>query len=162
MARDNSFGYPRQVFYLRTLVGAMATLTALALTLLQSLAPFYSALVVLLPLTYGLIYGVSPLFTHHSIREGRLHLRQGVYFRASIPLEDVAAVREVSDARRPGVGWDRKRRAVQVTSSRLGVLELRLKRPLRFPYVLGRRSGRVLLNVDNPGGFIRALGMEGK
>ncbi|MFW5914730.1 MAG: hypothetical protein ACOCSO_02935, partial [Thermoplasmatota archaeon] len=108
-----------------------------------------------------LVLGISPLLTAHSLSGNELILRQGWYFRARIPLDNISSVRRLeSGPRRTGVFFRVLRASMFVTTRRHDLLELELKEPQRFPWALNKRAGRVIFDTSDNRAFLRSL--EGK
>ncbi len=106
-----------------------------------------------------LVLGISPLLTYHSIDGGMLTLRQGWYFRARIPLSDIASVEELETGRaRTGVYFDVRGGHLYVTTQRRGLLMLRLEGPKRYGMALGKKVDKVVFDTTDRNDLRRALG----
>ena len=154
------FRYDKVYFYTRTVFYLILLLFALAVTLSShdpgALLPWLVALFSILTAAI-LVLGVSPLLTSHWLTRTRLVLRRGLYFRAIIPLVEVASVGSYDAETRLGLSLSLNSRILFLTSSRHDLVEIRLKRPRRFSMVLGLKAKRIVFNVNNPEEFLAAM-----
>ena len=154
------FRYDRVYFYTRTVFYLILLLFALAVTLSShdpgALLPWLVVLFAILVAAI-IILGISPLLTSHWLTRTRLVLRRGWYFKAVIPLIEVASVGSYDAETRLGLSLSFNSRILFVTSSRHDLVEIKLKRPRRFVLVLGLKATRIVFNVDNPNEFLTAM-----
>lgn len=153
------FGYERVYFYTRTAFYIILLIFALALTfgssdpsaLLPWLVVLFSVLVAAV-----LILGISPLLTTHWLTRTRLVLRRGWYFKAVIPLVEIASVKPYDAESRLGLTLSLNSSILFLTSSRHDLVEIRLKRPRRFALMLGLKANRIVFNVERRDEFLSA------
>jgi hypothetical protein len=105
-------------------------------------------------------YYISVFFTHHEVTEREVILRQGLAFRAVVPLNNVEHI-EYTQETSPGMGIRHGHggRFFLITAPS-NMVEIRLKAPQRF-YFLGViplwKTYRVFTNVDEPLKFIQEI-----
>ncbi len=106
-----------------------------------------------------LVLGISPLLTYHTVEGGSLTLRQGWYFRASVPLREIASIEELETGRtRTGVYFDVRGGHLYVTTQRHGLLMIRLANPRRFGMALGKKVDKIVFDTVDRSDLKRALG----
>lgn len=134
-------------------------ITVFVLLLLQAMYidPVYVLFFIALLVAFIILFGISPLFTDHWVTLSRLILRQGIYFKASIPYDNIRSVDETDEMAKVGVKFYLFGRKVFVTTSRNGLVSIKLKRPMRFTLILGKLADEVIVNVDNPREFVSSL-----
>jgi hypothetical protein len=107
-----------------------------------------------------LIFCISPLFTAHQVMRSRLILRQGWYFRAVLPFEDVVSVEsaETLASHRVPLGIHRPlgRPILYVTAGRTGLVRVTLVRPRRFLQAFGLAASEVVFDVADVRAFFEA------
>ncbi len=105
-----------------------------------------------------LVWGVSPLLTDHQLDEESLTLRQGWYFKASIPLDQIERVERVEKGPiRTGVFFKIIRSALYVTTRRTDLILIHLKQEKRFSWALGKKADRVVFDTKDNRRSIRLL-----
>jgi len=105
-----------------------------------------------------IILGVSPLITGHEIRDDVLILRQGWYFRAEIPLEQVAKVVKMERGpKRTGVFFRFRQSTIYVTTQSHDLLRLELKKKRRFGWVLGKMADKVVFDTTETASLMKRL-----
>jgi hypothetical protein len=134
------------------LLDAFASLV-LHFDLVSTLAAVVVSLIVIL------VLGVSPFFTYHRVEAGELTLRQGWYFKATIPLREIVSVEELEKGRtRTGVFFDLRGSELYVTTQRRGLLVIKLAEPRRFVLALGKKVDRIVFDTTDRRDLGRAFG----
>ncbi len=108
----------------------------------------------------ALLFGVSPLLTQHWLTRSRLVLRQGWYFRVSLPLSEVVSFARADPAGplRSPLGLHRPlgQPTLYITGGRTGLVLARLAHPRRFWSSFGLAATELVFDVDDREGFLRA------
>ncbi|HTY46940.1 MAG TPA: hypothetical protein VMB46_04660 [Methanomassiliicoccales archaeon] len=104
------------------------------------------------------VLGVSPFLTHHKVEGGVLTLRQGWYFKASIPLEEIASIEDLETGRaRTGVYFDLLGGHLYVTTQRRGLVMIKLARPRRYGMALGKKIDKIVFDTTDMSDLKRVL-----
>lgn len=107
-----------------------------------------------------LLFAISPLLTKHWITRSRLILRQGWYFRVTLPMSEIrslAAADETVPLRVPlGINRPLGQPTLYVTGGRTGLVIARLERPRRFWASFGFEATEIVFDVEDRSGFLRA------
>lgn len=153
-----SFPYSKRSFVINTfLIGALVV-TITVLLLFAGVGSLYLATISLLGTLSFLILGISPLLTDHEILDGELILRQGWYFRGSIPLSEITGVSLVPKGpTRTGVFFKVMASTLFVTSRRIDLVEVDLRSKRGFRWALGKKADRVVFDVLERDALVRAL-----
>lgn len=157
MAKRLEFRYGRTYFLTRALV--LVLLFAVLLALLAwttPTSPFWLALLAAAAVVYLVVVGVSPLSTTHWLTRSRLILRQGWYFRAVLPLRDLASYRSYEGRGRYGLRASGG--VLFVVGALEGLVAVELRRSRRFPHVLFASAREIVFDVEDREGFLRSLG----
>ncbi len=106
------------------------------------------AIAILVSAVMLFIIGISPFITSHELSDDKLELRQGWYFRAEIPLANIASIQMVEKGpMRTGVFFEVVGKALYVTTQRSSLFLMSLKEPQRFGFALGKRAARVYFDT---------------
>lgn len=103
---------------------------------------------------YFLLSAISPLLTSHTLSWDNLVLRQGWYFHATIPIREIDSVEEVEEYAKVGIKFALTGGKLYVTASRYGLVQIQLKEPRRFPFALGKRADRIIIDVERRSKFV--------
>ena len=155
--KSRKFAYHPTFFILKSFQYAMYMIAVLFLLLLFQapflwLAGFMALFFVLL-----LVFGMSPLFTAHELTARRLIVRQGWYFQLSIPLRTIKEVHPL-DHGRAGLKSAFGRPAIYVTSAESGLVQIKLKKPVRLALLLGKSVDEVIINVNERERLLEMMG----
>lgn len=105
-----------------------------------------------------LVWGISPLTTDHQLDSQGITLRQGWYFKATIPLDLIEGVERVEKGPlRTGVFFKIIRSTLYVTTRRTDLIFLHLKREKRFSWALGKRTDKVIFDTKDNRRSIRLI-----
>lgn len=135
---------------------------------LMFLAVFLSGLIVILGIDPGyltvvavciipplLLLAVSPLLTRHSVGPGGITLRQGWYFSALIPAQNIAEMAFTDEEPPPrSISYSPRRRKLFLTLSASPLLRLELKEAVRLPFSSRQPVQTVVFSVDDPEGLL--------
>lgn len=158
MEKRVSFGYGRALLVGRlSFLAGLAASVVVAIAVLPPVPPEFLLLLSALFLAYGLVFVASPLRTVHWLTRSRLVLRQGWYFRAILPFDEIAEVEapEWVPGRIPlGVHHPLGGRTLFVTGGRRGLVAVRLVAPRRFWQAFGLRASEIVFDVDDPARFL--------
>ncbi len=106
------------------------------------------------------VFAVSPLMTQHWLTRSRLILRQGWYFRVTLPMAEIRsllAADETAPLRVPlGIHRPLGQPTLYVTGGRTGLVIVRLQRPRRFWSSFGLEATEIVFDVRDREGFLRA------
>lgn len=107
-----------------------------------------------------LVFVVSPLLTSHWLTRSRLILRQGWYFRVTLPMSEIrslVAADESTPLRAPlGIHRPLGQPTLYVTGGRTGLVIARLTEPRRFWSSFGLEATEIVFDVRDREGFLRA------
>ncbi len=153
------FRYSGAENYIRILALTMFTVgfaivPALASPPLWKLAIF-EVIFIGIMVSYILIVGVSPLLTYHEVLEDGIRLRYGWYFNAFVKFANISSI-EHSDALVPayGVSIPMGHKKIFIVTSKVGLIEMKLKEAQKFRGVFNRQANEIILSVDAPELFI--------
>lgn len=159
LPKSVDFSYSKSAFLQRLVLQ-----TIMAMLIMVILSPFfldikllYSAIILGSLGAYMVISSISPFLTSHTLTPEKLVLRQGWYFRTTIPVEDIESVETTDEPSKVGVKFSIAYRKVYVTGSRFGLVKITLKEPMRFPMVMGKRAEEVIIDVEDPSKFVEIL-----
>lgn len=151
------FPYPKGFLYLRLVLILMLIFFLLMLSSFFSLIGFWSIFLLIVLLIYLVIVGLSPLFTNHWVTLTRLVLRQGLYFKVSIPYSEIESIQITNEVAKYGVRSSWVRDKVYIATSQRGLVSIRLKNPIRFLLVLGKSATELIISVEEPDKLIDAI-----
>lgn len=136
---------------------AMAFLNIVAyLFLSQDLVSIVVWLIVTLLLLYAV--GISPFLTDHELTDQELILRQGLLFRAAIPLRDIRGVKEVEKGpAKTGVFFDYRGTSIYVTSQRTNLILIEMRTMRRFRWALDKKADRIYFDTIDHARAVRML-----
>lgn len=107
-----------------------------------------------------LLFAVSPTLTSHWLTRSRLILRQGWYFRVTLPMAGIrslTAADETAPLRVPlGIHRPLGQPTLYVTGGRTGLVIVRLQEPRRFWSSFGLEATEIVFDVRDREGFLRA------
>jgi hypothetical protein len=151
------FSYPKGYLYLRLVLILMIVGILVMITLIFAIFGVWTALVLAMLIVYMIVVGISPLFTSHWVTLARLVLRQGLYFKVSIPYSDIESVEQTNEVAKYGVRASWMKNKVFVTTSQHGLVLMKLRKPIRLLLVLGRSANELIVSVDEPERFVEAV-----
>lgn len=142
------YPYSKRAFLPNLVLHLFVPTVVLLIVLSTPADPALSALVMFLLLLVSFLLGVSPFLTDHELHDDRLVLRQGWYFKATIPLGNIVDARLVDTGpRKIGISFRMHGPAVGVTTCKRGLIELRLRTPQTFAWAWGKRADRVFFDA---------------
>jgi len=149
------FAYDRKWIVRSTLFFAIAVVWAMVL--IMFLLPFDPIVTAIMGSALGaffLVVGISPFLTKHSIERDVIILRQGWHFRIQVPIENVRSIDLVDEAPRDkSLFIPQTRGIVNITSSKRGLVSIKLRRPKRIASVFWRRADEIVFDVSDREGF---------
>ncbi len=150
-----ALAYSRLALFLLA-YGALGVLVALAPSVpLVPLAVFVGFLVLA-----TLLFAVSPLLTQHWLTRSRLILRQGWYFRVTLPFADIISVTGANDTTplRVPLGLHRPlgQPTLYITGGRTGLVLVKLRHARRFWSSFGLEATELVFDVEDRDAFLRA------
>ncbi len=159
LPRSVEFSYSKGVFLQRLVLQ-----TIMAMLVVVLLSSFFlkirllsSAIILGLLGVYIVISSISPFLTSHTLTSEKLVLRQGWYFKTTIPVEDIESVETTDEPGKVGVKFSIAYRKVYVTGSKFGLVKITLKEPKRFAMVMGKRAEEVIIDMDDRLRFVEIL-----
>ncbi len=152
------FPYGHGFFLQRFVLFGILVAAVLAFFVAFTLTPTaWIAGIGVVPVASLVIWGLSPLLTHHTLTQALLTLRQGWYFRAFIPLRQIVSARAFDEKAPLGLSASLGRGRLFVTGSKVGLVSIRLREPRRFWAVLGAAADEIVFDVDSRDSFLEAL-----
>jgi hypothetical protein len=149
------FAYDRGWILRSTLFLAVALVWIMVLIVF--LLPFDPVMTVVMGAALAVflvVVGISPFLTVHSIYQDEVVLRQGWHFSIRIPLDNIKAINLIDEAPKDrSLLVSQTRGTLNITSSKYGLVSLRLRRPQRFPSVFWRKADEVIFDVNDREGF---------
>jgi hypothetical protein len=144
--------------------GALFILAFVALGFLVALAPSVPllpiVLVIALLVAAAIVFVLSPFLTDHWLTRSRLILRQGWYFRIIVPFADIESIRPSEDTARSraplGIHRPLGQSTLYVMGGRTGIVVLRLRTPRRFWQSFGLQADEIVFDVSDREAFLRA------
>lgn len=119
---------------------------------------YIMSLVVVLSLAMVFLYGIAPMLTKHSLDNDDLVLRQGVFFKATIPRSSIVKVERIEQGPlRTGAYLVIGKKSLFVTSRRNDLIRIRLRQPQRFGTAFGRMAETVTFDCMDIDVMYRAL-----
>ncbi|MCK4455746.1 MAG: hypothetical protein KAU99_05305 [Thermoplasmata archaeon] len=151
------FSYPKAFLFLRLILILMIIAFLLMLMSMFSIFGAWSAFLIVLLLIYLIVVGISPFFTNHWVTLARLVLRQGLYFKVSIPYTEIESVGTTNEVAKYGVKSSWVKDKLFIATSQHGLVSIRLRNPIRFLLVLGKSATELVVSVDEPETFVNAV-----
>jgi hypothetical protein len=139
----------------------LAVAVAWIMLLIVFLLPFDPLVTIVMGIALAaflIVVGISPFLTEHSVDGSSIILRQGWHFSIRIPLDNVKAINFIDEAPRDrSLFVSQTRGTLNITSSKVGLISLKLRRPQRFASVFWRRADDVVFDVTDREGFRQAF-----
>jgi hypothetical protein len=108
--------------------------------------------------TVTVVFGLSPALTEQRIGGMNIILRHGWYFQATVPLDNIRDVEETEEGvPGHGVNYLLGGSRLYITNSRVGLVRIKLNDRQMLGGLFGRFITDIILNVDEPGPFVRTL-----
>jgi hypothetical protein len=145
------FSYSKNLFFLRLILETvMIALVAVTISPLFLDVPLaWMAGILALLSVYIFFSAVSPFLTSHTLTPYEMIVRQGWYFKATIPIEDIESIEPTDEFVFTGVKFSIMDQKVYVTGSRHGLVKITLKRRRRFIFALGKLAKVVIIDLNN-------------
>ncbi|MFQ5910091.1 MAG: hypothetical protein ACE5IJ_05140 [Thermoplasmata archaeon] len=151
------FTYPKGFLHVRLTLILMIVVILLMLTTILSIFGAWSVVLFAILSLYLVIVGISPFFTNHWVTLARLVLRQGLYFKVSIPYTEIESIQMTNEVAKYGVKSSMVREKVYIATSQRGLVSIKLRNPIRFLLILGKSATELIVSVDEPEKFIQAV-----
>ena len=104
------------------------------------------------------VVGISPFLTDHELTDRELILRQGLLFKAVIPLRDIRGVKEIdSGPSKTGVFFAYRGTSIYVTTQKSNLILIELRGARRFRWALAKKADRIYFNVNDQSRMVRML-----
>ncbi len=104
------------------------------------------------------VVGISPFLTDHELTDRELVLRQGLLFKAVIPLRDIRGVKEIDTGpAKTGVFFAYRGTSIYVTSQKSTLILVELRSMRRFRWALAKKADRVYFDVIDHSRLVRML-----
>ena len=153
------FVYDRKWIMRSTLFLAVAVVWIMLLIIF--ILPFDPIVTIIMGLALAaflITVGLSPFWTEHSIEDREIILRQGWHFSVRIPLDNIKAINLIDEVPRiRGLFIYRANATLNITSSKKGLVSLKLRRPQRIASVFWRRAKEIVFDVTDREGFRQAF-----
>ncbi|UCD92086.1 MAG: hypothetical protein JSV43_07615 [Methanobacteriota archaeon] len=154
LSRD--FSYTKKLFLQRLVLQIilMALIAILLSPVFLNLDLPATAAVLGLYAVFLVVSSISPFLTSHTITPDHLILRQGWYFKVTIPIENIDEIEESDEFPKVGVKFALRQSKLYVTASRYGLVRIALKDAKRFPLALGKKAEEIVVDVEQASRFI--------
>ncbi|MFQ5884050.1 MAG: PH domain-containing protein [Thermoplasmata archaeon] len=153
---SSDFSYSKKLFLQRLVLQVVLLMLIVVLLspLFLGISLLGSGAIVGLYAIFVVISSVSPFLTSHTLTPDHLILRQGWYFKTTIPTKDIDSVEKTEEYSKVGVKFALTRKRLYVTASRYGLVQIVLKEPKRFPLALGKKADEIVIDVERSSRFI--------
>ena len=152
------FDYDKKMFYFTTiLLFSSLILTLFVMLVIVPVDITWISIITILFISILLVFGISPLLTKHQIAEDKIILRQGLYFKAVVPIKNVKDIGFTDINAKIGIKFSLTKPILYVTTSKIGLISIKLKGQRRFGYAWWKSADEIIFNVDNPKRFIRLV-----
>ena len=152
------FDYDKKMFYFTTILLFLSLiLTLFVMLVIVPVDIMWIVIIAVLFIFILLVFGISPLITKHQIVEGKIILRQGLYFKAVVPLENVKCIGFTDINAKIGIKFSLTKPILYITTSKIGLISIKLKGQRRFGYAWWKRADEIIFNVDDPKRFIKLV-----
>ncbi len=154
-----NFPYFKTLFHLRlVLVSVMIALVGITISPLFLDVPLnWTAGILGLLFVYLFFSAISPFLTSHTLTAEELILRQGWYFRAVVPLDEIESVEKTREFVFTGVKFSILDNKIYVAGSRRGLVKIMLKEARRFVFALGKLANEILIDVRDSDRFVELM-----
>ncbi len=156
---ETNFPYSKNLFYLRfvleSVMIALVWITISPMFLDVSLGWMIGILTLFF--VYLFLSALSPFLTSHTLSSRELVIRQGWYFKATIPIDDIISVTATDEFVFTGVKFAVMDQKVYVTGSRHGLVRIEMERQRRFAFALGKLAKIIIIDLENRQKFIELL-----
>ena len=161
--KNERFPYSKQQFTINLLLLLMLIIILpLVLLSIQGIDSLIIAGMIGLVIVLILVFSISPILTAHQISDQEMVLKQGVYFRAKIPLESIKSVRRIdSGPRRTGTWFRIFGKVLYVTTRRYDLVEIQLRSDQRFGWALWKSADRVVFDTLDNARFLHVMEERG-
>ena len=161
--KSRNFPYSKQQFVVNLLLLLILIIVLpLVLLSLQGMDSIIFAGLMALVIALILIFSISPILTAHQLSDDEIVLKQGVYFKARIPLDRIESVRRIdSGPRRTGTWFRIFDEVLYVTTRRYDLIEIRLKSEQRFGWALWKRADRIVFDTLDNARLLNAMEARG-
>jgi hypothetical protein len=151
--RQRKYSYPklpllRTTFEFVIIIVGMMLILAFINAPLEWLLFFLLILLVML-----LVLGISPLITSHTLTNRRLIIRQGWHLKIELMLGNIENIEPMEGGLKGFVSAP-GRTALYVTSTKFDQVSIKLKKPIRLIFALGKLIDEVIICVENRNKFI--------
>ncbi len=146
-----NFSYSKNLFFLRLILETvMIALVAVVISpmFLDVPVAWMAGILALLGI-YIFFTAISPFLTSHTLTPHELIVRQGWYFKATLPIEDIESIEPTDEFVYTGVKFSITDQKVYVTGSRRGLVKITLRRRRRFIFALGKLAKVVIIDLNN-------------
>jgi hypothetical protein len=159
LPRSIDFSYSKSAFLQKLVLQTIIVMLIIVLlsSFFLDVKPVYSAIILTLIGIYVVVSTISPFLTSHSLTPEELILRQGWYFKTTIPVKDIESVNTTDEPSKVGVKFSITYRKIFVAGSKFGLVNIKLKEPRRFALALGKVADEVIIDVDDRQRFIDLL-----
>ncbi len=161
MEKRIAYAYGRGLAVSRILLCLLAFVLVGAFLAVAPTVPLLPLVVFLAFLVLAtVLFAVSPLLTQHWLTRSRLILRQGWYFRVTLPMSEILSLvpadERVSYRVPLGIHRPLGQPIIYITGGRTGLVLVRLSRPRRFWSSFGLEATELVFDVEDREGFLRA------
>jgi hypothetical protein len=152
------FDYDKKMFYFTTILLFLSLiLTLFVMLVIVPVDITWISIITILFISILLVFGISPLLTKHQIAEDKIILKQGLYFKAVVPLGNIRDVKSTDINAKIGIKFSLTKPILYVTTSKINLISIKLKKRKRFGYAWWKRADEIIFNVDDPKGFIKLV-----
>lgn len=151
------FTYPKGYLIVRLFLTLLLILLLAMIMLMFSISGVWSYITIAILIIYFIIVGVSPLFTDHWVTLTRLVLRQGWYFKVSIPYTEIESIGRTDELGKYGLRSALFKGKVYIVTSQQGLVSIKLRNPIRFLMILGKEANELIVSVEQSEAFVSAV-----
>jgi hypothetical protein len=152
------FDYDKKMFYFTTILLFLSLiLTLFVILVIVPVGITWISIITVLFISILLVFGISPLLTKHQIAEDKIILKQGLYFKAVVPLGNIRDVKSTDINAKIGIKFSLTKPILYVTTSKIGLISIKLKGQRRFGYAWWKRADEIIFNVDDPKKFVKLV-----
>ncbi|NYT12215.1 MAG: hypothetical protein GKC03_06655 [Methanomassiliicoccales archaeon] len=161
--KSERFPYSKQQFMVNLLLLLMLIIILpLVLLSIQGVDFLLLAGMIGLVIVLIIVFSISPILTAHQLSNHEIVLKQGIYFKANIPLECIKSVRRIdSGPRRTGIWFKIFEKVLYVTTRRYDLVEIQLRSDQRFGWALWKTADRVVFDTLDNARFLHAMEERG-
>ena len=100
------------------------------------------------------LFGISPLTTSHELGPSGILLRQGILFKIELGWDEISSVNRQEDKGPFGITASLGKPVIPLTTQKQNLILIKMNQSTRFSSVLWKKSEEILIDVNDPDGFV--------